>query len=198
MIYRLIFFCFLALVTLTTSPIAHAQPNIYFSGGMNLGQTDTYHRIDVVPITLSRDLSDVGLRVGAGVEFGRWLGFEAGWVDLGSTSGTAELITTCPGGCPPGTEPEILDLKAKASTFWVAYAPSFEGGRWRIHTTIGAARIKREIRGNEPWLSESSTELLLGVGATLALSEIFGLRLDLQRFGDVSTAAGVSATIRLR
>ncbi|MFN2301095.1 MAG: outer membrane beta-barrel protein [Gammaproteobacteria bacterium] len=193
---------FVAFVAVAMSPAVHAEPSFTASVGVNAHQTDTYlglfGGIDIEPLTLSRDHSGAGAQFTASARFGPLVGIEGGWADLGSTRGTAERILLCPGSCPPDEPPVIIDVKSRTSAYWLAYTPSITRGQWQLHASFGAARMKRELIVEGPWQSESTTELLLGAGATVALNDNIGVRFDLNRFGDVSTALGVSVAIRIR
>lgn len=191
-------FCFLGMAAFGAPIDVRAEVAMTVSVGASFSQTDTFIPADLTPLTLRRDDSDVGPQIAVTVDFGTWLGFEAGWADLGSTSGTAEHLLFCPGGCPPDDPPTILEVTSSAKAFWAAYAPSMERGRWQLSGRVGAARVKREIEVFGPWQSSTETDLLLGVGATYFFPRNVGVRFDLNRFGSTSTTLGISAVLQFR
>lgn len=175
-------------LSLLSSP-AVADRLITVSAGANRATIDLPPVPAAPPIyvsqttTFGRDYSDTGARLAVHVDVLPLISFEAGWADLGSTTGTisAQRITG---------EIDTTTVTIGGDAYWLAYTPGIRFDNVELHGKFGGARTDMKTFG----FSAGSTELLVGAGVALHFETGFGLRLDAERLGDDITQFGISLT----
>lgn len=173
----------------------HSTADTVFIGGQPVGAP---------PPELSSRSSFSGstLRVGATVRVYRWLHLDAGWAEFGDEDRFTSIFSgpACIGPCPPEIPPYIVDnVEQSGSGFYLALAPTFEHGPWRLIGKIGRARTtiaSQQAGDSTNRLEMTETGTMYGVGAGYYFTEHLGLRFDFEQLGNEARQLGLSLTLR--
>jgi len=187
---------------LSTPALAEQYGKAYFSVWGGAGKTDMPSRADfdtifnLDPSTPGESRLDDTTNVwGAliGYRFNRWLGAEAGYVNLGEVKYDFSGVLSAPGGDVPYISGYRFS-SAGPSAAVVGFVPVGESVEINGKAGLYFADTRQTIRLYDVLAGEnaghdrsdaSQTELFAGIGATWNASQNFALRVEYQRFFDV-------------
>ncbi|WP_290652756.1 porin family protein, partial [Aquisalimonas sp.] len=153
---------------------ATAQEGVYLGFGYGLVNYDISASDWPGPGSGSVDDSDTGYKIFAGYQPNRFLSIEAAYVDLGETTFSDD-------------ERSGKDEPATRSLSLVARVPVLNA--LSVHGRVGAHRWKSSVTfddGSERTReTDSATDLLYGIGATLHPGRRFGIVLEWERYTEI-------------
>lgn len=162
---------------------------------------NVYELIGFVPATRSARLDDETTTYGfqAGYRFNPHLAFEGGYMDLGSVAYREQST----GDWIDGPTTFQLNFDTRTTGFALSALGILPlSYRFEVYARAGVLLATNNYKlylatpGLDPGrdeFSETSTELLAGVGASLSFLEIYGLRLEYQRVFDAGKASSGGA-----
>lgn len=205
---RMILHIFIPVVLISSGGSVAASDRFSIQLGMNHSTADTVfiggHVVDEPPPELSTrgTFSGSKLRIGATVRVYRWLHVDAGWADFGDEDRYTSYFAgfACPGGCPPELPGFVVDnVLQSGSGYYVALAPTFDHGLWRLIGKIGRSRTtiaSQQAGDSTNRLEVTETGTMYGVGAGYYFTEHLGLRFDFEQLGSEARQLGLSLSLR--
>ena len=179
---------FAVLALAATNASAVPVFDVSVSAGLNHSRLDAFETFSYP----TESSSGTKPRVTFNASVGSWLGIEAGWSKLASTTTVVTIV-------PPGTGGGAYDeeLRDSGSALWLAYAPSIEFGAFELTGKVGAVRLSRDFINTRLALNhgDSENEAFVGLAATYWFMPVVGLRLDAERLGSDVSQVGLSLTI---
>lgn len=167
-IMKIAFPAALALMLASPAGAGAADPSGFYLGA-SAGMTD-HGKCEITPAPSSCDPEDTGYKGYVGYQINRWLGFEAGYADLGKTKAVIN------GG--------NFEFKATGIPVQVTLGWQWDNG-FGVFGKVGA--VFWEAKGNFTGVSqtENGVGFAGGVGVQWFFTKNFGVRAEIEAFPDV-------------
>jgi OOP family OmpA-OmpF porin len=148
--------------------------------GASIGQSD--YKVDCTGLTTC-DTKDTGYKLFGGYMFTPNLGIEAGWVDLGKMTGSAQAgVIETEGG--PIVVSGSVELKSSGPFLGALAAAPL--GQASLFAKVGLADLKTDLTASVMGLSASTstrhTDVFYGFGASYKFAKNFAVRAEWERF----------------
>jgi OmpA-OmpF porin, OOP family len=157
------------------APAVAQQKGLYVGGSLGLAQYDESCENSTVPC----DDTDAGWRIFAGYQFNRWVGIEAGYVDMGKVR--ADGVDAVLGQVTSEAEPAGFDVAAVISwpvLDWMSLIGKAGAYRMRADGDITINGV------TTPRPAKTSAGFTFGFGAEFRVAGL-GIRAEFQRYDNV-------------